>query len=84
MRLEILYNTMTTNETPEQELDSNIEIDEHEVAQIIESIKEAQYFDASSMAPLSPASVVSIYCVSTQLRRGSDMFEGSYRQTEGI
>jgi len=75
---------MTTNEAPEQELDSNTEIDEHEVAQIIESIKEAQYFDASSMAPLTPASAVSIYCVSTQLRRGSDMFEGSYRQTEGI
>jgi hypothetical protein len=75
---------MTANEAPEQELDTNIGIDEHEVTQIIESIKEAQYFDASSMAPLTPASVVSIYCVSTQLRRGSDMFEGSYRQTEDI
>jgi hypothetical protein len=68
----------------EQELDSDIEIDEHEVTQIIESIKEAQYFDASGMAPLTPASVVSIYCVSAQLRRGSDMFEGSYRQIEGV
>jgi hypothetical protein len=75
---------MTTNEVPEQELDSNIEIDEHEVTQIIGSIKEAQYFDASSMAPLTPASVVSIYYISTQLRRGSDMFEGSYHQIEGI
>jgi hypothetical protein len=84
LRLEILYTAMTTNDTPEQELDSDIEIDEHEVTHIIESIKEAQYFDASSMAPLTPASVVSIYCVSTQLRRGSDMFEGSYRQIEGV
>jgi len=84
LRLEILYTTMTTNDDPEQELDSDIEIDEHEVTQIIESIKEAQYFDASGMAPLTPASVVSIYCVSAQLRRGSDMFEGSYRQIEGV
>jgi len=39
---------------------SNIQIDENEVAQISESIHEAQYFDASSMAPLTPASLVSI------------------------
>lgn len=38
------------------ELDLNI--DERDVKEIIESIKEAQYFDASSMAPLTPASVV--------------------------
>lgn len=39
--------------------DSNGIIDEDEVKDIIESIKEAQYFDASSMAPLTPASMVS-------------------------
>jgi hypothetical protein len=39
---------------------ANIEIDENEVKQIIESITEAQYFDASSMAPLTPAALVSL------------------------
>ncbi len=34
-------------------------VDEEEVKEIIESIKEAQYFDASSMAPLTPAASVS-------------------------
>jgi methylmalonyl-CoA mutase cobalamin-binding subunit len=34
------------------------ELDENEVKKIIESVKEAQYFDASSMAPLTPASLV--------------------------
>ena len=38
----------------------DIKIHENEVADIFEGILEAQYFDASSMAPLSPASVVSI------------------------
>ena len=37
-----------------------IEIDENEVKDIIESIKEAQYFDAGSMAPLTPAALVSL------------------------
>lgn len=36
----------------------SLTIDEKDVTEIIESIKEAQYFDASSMAPLTPASVV--------------------------
>ncbi len=40
-------------------LDLAIDIDENDVKEIIESIKEAQYFDASSMAPLTPASAVS-------------------------
>ena len=40
--------------------DSITEIEENEVREIIEVIKEAQYFDASSMAPLTPASVVGI------------------------
>ncbi len=40
--------------------DAPIDVDENEVQEIIKSIKEAQYFDASSMAPLSPASVVSV------------------------
>jgi hypothetical protein len=43
--------------------DIHVGIDENEVKQIIESIKEAQYFDASSMAPLTPASLVSIFDV---------------------
>ena len=37
----------------------SLTIDERDVKEIIESIKEAQHFDASSMAPLTPASVVS-------------------------
>jgi hypothetical protein len=41
--------------------DTHVDIDENEVKEIIESIKEAHYFDASSMAPLSPASMVSIF-----------------------
>jgi coenzyme A diphosphatase NUDT7 len=40
--------------------ETNITIDENEVKGIIESIKEAQYFDASSMAPLTPAAWVSL------------------------
>ena len=39
------------------ELDPNI--DDNEIAEVIQSVYEATYFDASSMAPLSPASVVS-------------------------
>jgi hypothetical protein len=35
-----------------------IQIEENEVAQIIESIQEAEYFDFTSMAPLTPASLV--------------------------
>lgn len=34
-------------------------LDEHDLAGIIQSVNESEYFDASSMAPLSPASVVS-------------------------
>ncbi|KAG0651159.1 Peroxisomal coenzyme A diphosphatase peroxisomal [Hyphodiscus hymeniophilus] len=40
--------------------ESDITIDENEVKEIIESIKEAQYFDASSMAPLAPAALAAI------------------------
>jgi peroxisomal coenzyme A diphosphatase NUDT7 len=40
--------------------ETNIKIDENEVKEIIESIQEAQYFDASSMAPLTPAALVSL------------------------
>lgn len=50
------------SEVPLQENEEAVdspEIDENDVKEIIESIKEAEYFDASSMAPLSPASVVS-------------------------
>jgi coenzyme A diphosphatase NUDT7 len=49
-------------------LDTHIGIDEQEVKEIIESIKEAQYFDASSMAPLTPASLVSIFHACLRLR----------------
>jgi hypothetical protein len=45
-------------ETTVASVDPDIQINENEVAEIISSIKEAQYFDASSMAPLSPASIV--------------------------
>jgi hypothetical protein len=40
--------------------ESRITIDENEVKEITESIHEAQYFDASSMAPLTPAALVSL------------------------
>lgn len=33
---------------------------ENQVKEIIESIQEAQYFDASSMAPLTPQALVSL------------------------
>lgn len=39
--------------------DSDINIDKKDVKELVESIKEAQYFDANSMAPLTPASIVS-------------------------
>lgn len=39
--------------------DSDFDINDKEVNTIIQSIKEAEYFDAASMAPLSPASLVS-------------------------
>jgi hypothetical protein len=39
---------------------ANITIEENEVAEIISSIQEAQYFDASSMAPLTAKSLVSL------------------------
>jgi hypothetical protein len=48
--------------------DTHVGIDENEVKQIIESIKEAQYFDASSMAPLTPASLVSIFDVCLKMK----------------
>lgn len=54
---------MSLEETVQQDSDrfsDSAEIDEKDVKQIIESIKEAEYFDASSMAPLTPASLVSI------------------------
>ena len=41
----------------------DITIDENEVKEVIESSKEAQYFDASRMAPLTPAALVSLSCV---------------------
>lgn len=42
--------------------DSDIIIDDNEVEEVIESIQESEYFDSSSMSPLTPASVVSIPC----------------------
>jgi len=48
--------------------DTHVGIDENEVEQIIKSIKEAQYFDAGSMAPLTPASLVSILDVCLRMR----------------
>lgn len=38
-----------------------IQIDENEVEELQQSILEAEYFDASSMAPLSAASIVCNY-----------------------
>ena len=50
-------------EAPESKVDIDINtnvISENHVESIIETIKEAQYFDASSMAPLAPAALVSV------------------------
>ncbi len=47
---------------------TNFGIDGNDVKEIIEIIKEAQYFDASSMAPLTPASLVSIFAVCLRVR----------------
>lgn len=40
--------------------DSDTPITENEIAGVRQAILEAEYFDAKSMAPLTPASVVSI------------------------
>jgi len=69
--LELSWSMMSVNETlqeAERTPDTPSGIDENEVKEIIESIKEAQYFDASSMAPLTPASLVSIFEVCLRLR----------------
>jgi hypothetical protein len=64
-RLTILASSkMSVNEAlqkADNALDTHVGIDEHEVKEIIQSIKEAQYFDASSMAPLTSTSLVSIF-----------------------
>ena len=44
----------------QSDANDNIEITENEVAELISSIQEAQYFDASSMAPLTPRSLASL------------------------
>lgn len=52
-----------------QEIDTALETDtttdENEVDQIIQSITEAQYFDANSMAPLTPTARVSLSFILT-------------------
>ncbi|KAG9238607.1 NUDIX hydrolase domain-like protein [Amylocarpus encephaloides] len=47
-------------DTIESNAEANIQIDEQEVAEVVSSIQEAQYFDASSMAPLTPVSRAAI------------------------
>lgn len=61
---------------------SNIDFDENEVKEIVESIREAEYFDAAAMHPLTPASVVSTRSII--IKRCSDKAQGSYSQTTGI
>lgn len=53
------------DEEPTISLDTTLDIDEDEVKELIESVKEAQYFDVASMAPLTPASLVctTYHCV---------------------
>lgn len=54
---------MTDSQQPEDieyNDDENTKLDVDEVAELISSIQESQYFDAASMAPLTPASLVSI------------------------
>jgi hypothetical protein len=45
-------------DTDDISFEENSELNENEVKDLIESVKETQYFDASSMAPLTPTSVV--------------------------
>lgn len=44
----------------ETHVSGNEFIDEDEVTEIVESLKEAEYFDPSSMAPLTPTSVAAV------------------------
>lgn len=68
--------------------DSARDISERDVKEIIESIKEAQYFDASSMAPLTPASVVRTHQAHFHIDTSTVQFLtgilGSYCTIEGI
>ena len=59
VELSSMMNVHEAREEPYDAPNAPVEIDEIEVKEIIESIKEAQYFDASSMAPLTPTSLVS-------------------------
>jgi hypothetical protein len=69
-------------EDPDTTPNSAIDIDEDEVKEIVESIEEAEYFDASSMHPLTPASVVSLQGLFYS--HCSDKAEGSCSSSEGI
>jgi hypothetical protein len=64
--------------------DSYIDIDEkeNEVKEIVESDKEAEYFDASSMSPLTPASMVSI--PGLLYLNSSDQAQGCYSSATSI
>lgn len=41
--------------------DDNVELEAHDVDQVISSIKETEYFDATSMAPLTTTSLASLF-----------------------
>ncbi|TAQ89709.1 hypothetical protein B7494_g1978 [Chlorociboria aeruginascens] len=49
-----------TEVSPDVSLGPDIAIDEHEVKDVVARIEETQYFDASSMAPLTPTSLAAI------------------------
>ena len=56
LRISMNTSILETKAAPESE----IYIAENEVEDVLERIKEAQYFDASSMAPLTPSALVSL------------------------
>jgi hypothetical protein len=64
---------MSVNEVAQEEIeitpDAHAGTDENELTEIVDSVQEAQYFDASSMAPLTPASVVRMLDACLRVKR---------------
>jgi hypothetical protein len=55
-----VHTAFSMNAEVEEIPESDTRVDENEVEEIVESIQAAQYFDASSMAPLTPSASVSL------------------------
>lgn len=59
MNIDALHQETSLSEDYTELIDEKEHIDEEDVKEIVENIKEAQYFNASSMAPLTPTALVS-------------------------